>query len=173
MCFFYGKSLRLHWEGKASLSQPDISLIQGWPGLPFTWPCPQKFIIQEEGVHAAGKQRRGCVLFESDRTAFPFEPCMKTKCHGSAARQLADGEVRRIRPVWAFSSWPLFFLVCFSPLAACHCVLVIHTHIQNTITYSTVHWTCTNPYFRHVLHHFVCGLLCSGKRVRSAHVLGV
>lgn len=62
MCFFYGKRLRLHWEGDAFLSQPDISLIQSWPGLPFTWPHPHTFIQEEGGQQQANRGEAVCFL---------------------------------------------------------------------------------------------------------------
>lgn len=121
---------------RLSLRRPKISLIQAWP----TRPWPQKFIIQEE---VAGRQSREHVLVQSDWAALPPRALPKTNWLGSAARQLADEEVRCIRPTCAFSSWRLllFFFLLLQHVTCCsvslcpslsHALSLTHTHNTHT-----------------------------------------
>lgn len=124
LCSCWCRGLWLCREGKASLSQQEISSIQAWPGLPLHGPAHRSFSSKRRLF----KQRRGHVLSKMTKQHFLLSH-PKTNWPKSAVRQLADGEVRCIRPKWEFSSWWLFsfFFFFFVLPAACHllqCVIV-------------------------------------------------
>lgn len=61
LCSCWCRGLWLCREGKASLSQQEISSIQAWPGLLFARSCPQKLLIQDEAVQA---EERPCAFLK-------------------------------------------------------------------------------------------------------------
>lgn len=127
LCHYWGKGLRkrLCWEGKASLSQPEISSIQGWPGH---GPAHRSFLSKRRMSRQQAGHEREAMCFSKMTEQHFLLSFPKTNWLTSAARQLADGEVICKRPTWAFSSLQVFFLVfSFFPPAACHllqCVIV-------------------------------------------------
>lgn len=139
MCLCRGEGFWLRWEGKAILSQLEISLIQGWPGL-------QTFIIQEEAVLTAGRQRRGHVVFQNDRAALPFEPSWRQigldQQPGWWRGEMYKAHVGILLMTASFFSFSP--LSCrMSPAAVCHCVLVTLQlyHSPTRHTNHTVQWS--------------------------------
>lgn len=135
---FLGK--RLCWESKATLSQIEISSIQGWPGHR---PAHRSFLSKR-----ILRQRRGYVLFRNDQAAFLLATWRQIDWN----QQLGSWLVER----WyvkgpsghfhhdGFSFW--FFLFCFFLLQHVTCCSVSlcpsHSHalsLTHTCTQHTNH----------------------------------